>query len=148
MTSKVVDIERVWVDRLAADLLLAIRDGFAGPGMYNLAIGGIGDAGRWRRAARACARKLGVCCSTSVSADGAVVWVVDTSLVMLPDHVRARRSIDNLLREPTQPDRTLRLACHTGRHGQRHIRTSCYCDRGYRRRARPHGHGHVRRHCD
>jgi hypothetical protein len=33
--AKVVDIERVRVDRLAADLLPAIRDAFAGPGMLK-----------------------------------------------------------------------------------------------------------------
>jgi hypothetical protein len=34
--AKVVDIERVRVDRLAADLLPAIRDAFAGPGMLKV----------------------------------------------------------------------------------------------------------------
>ena len=54
--AKVVDIERVRVDRLAADLLPAIRDAFAGPGIYKVAMAGIEDVDRWRRA-----------CSTSSS---------------------------------------------------------------------------------
>ncbi len=94
--AKVVDIERVRVDRLAADLLPAIRDAFAGPGIYKAPTAGIEDVERWRRAARACARQLGVSCSTSVSADGSFVWIVDTSPVTFPDQVRARRSIDRL----------------------------------------------------
>ena len=54
--AKVVDIERVRVDRLAADLLPAIRDAFAGPGIYQVSTAGIDVVDRWRRAARACAR--------------------------------------------------------------------------------------------
>jgi hypothetical protein len=96
--AKVVDIERVRVDRLAADLLPAIRDAFAGPGMLKVATADIENVERWRRAARACARELGVSCSTSVSADGSFVWIVDTSPVTFPDQVRARRSIDLLFR--------------------------------------------------
>ncbi|MEW6154539.1 MAG: hypothetical protein AB1673_11215 [Actinomycetota bacterium] len=34
--AKVVDIERVRVDRLADELLAAIRDAFAGPGIYKV----------------------------------------------------------------------------------------------------------------
>ena len=94
--AKVVDIERVRVDRLAADLLPAIRDAFAGPGLYKVSTAGIEDVDRWRRAARACARQLGVSCSTSVSADGSFVWIVDTSPVTFPEQVSARRSIDQL----------------------------------------------------
>lgn len=94
--AKVVDIERVRVDRLAADLLPAIRDAFAGPGIYKVPTAGIEDVARWRRAARACARKLGVTCSTAISVDGSLVWIVDTSRVTFPDQVRARRAIDAL----------------------------------------------------
>lgn len=95
--AKVVNIERVRVDRLAADLLPLIRDAFAGPGMLKVSTADIEDVERWRRAARACARELGVACSTSVSADGSFVWIVDTSPVTFPEQVRARRSIDYLL---------------------------------------------------
>ena len=94
--AKVVDIERVRVERLAEDLLPAIRDAFAGPGIYKDSTADIEDVERWRRAARACARKLGVSCSTSVSADGTFVWIVDTSPVTFPEQVRARRSIGEL----------------------------------------------------
>ncbi|MBA2644665.1 MAG: hypothetical protein H0U80_04400 [Solirubrobacterales bacterium] len=94
--AKVVDIERVRVDRLAADLLPAIREAFAGPGIYKAPTADIEDINRWRRAARACARQLGVSCSTSVSTDGSFVWVVDTSPVTFPEQVRARRSVDAL----------------------------------------------------
>ena len=96
--AKVVDIERVRVDRLAADLLPAIRDAFGGPGVYKVSTAGIEDVDRWRRASRSCARELGVSCSTSVSADGSFVWIVDTSPVTFPDQVRERRSIDLLFR--------------------------------------------------
>jgi hypothetical protein len=96
--AKVVDIERVRVGRLAADLLPAIRDAFDGPGIYKVRTDAVDDVARWRRAARACARKLGVSCSTSVSADGAFVWIVDTSPVTFPGQVRARQSIDHLFR--------------------------------------------------
>jgi hypothetical protein len=95
--AKVVDIERIRVDRLADELLPAIREAFAGPGIYKAATADIEDVERWRRAARGCARKLGVSCSTSVSADGSFVWIVDTSPVTFPDQVRARRAIDTLL---------------------------------------------------
>lgn len=91
--AKVVDIERVRVDRLAADLLSAIRDAFDGPGMLKVSTADIEDVGRWRRAARACARQVGVSCSTSVSSDGSFVWIVDTSPVTFPEQVRACRSI-------------------------------------------------------
>lgn len=91
--AKVVDIERVRVDRLAADLLPLVRDAFAGPGMLKVATADIEDVDRWRRAARACARKLGVSCSTSVSVDGTFAWIVDTSPVTFPEQVRACRSI-------------------------------------------------------
>lgn len=94
--SRVTDIERVRVDRLAAELLPVIRDAFAGPGIYKVATDGVEDVGRWRRAARSCARQLGVSCETSVSADGAFVWVVDTSPVTFPDQVRERRAITAL----------------------------------------------------
>jgi hypothetical protein len=94
--AKVVDIERVRVDRLAAELLPAIRDAFAGQGVLKVATAGIADVDRWRRAARSCARRLGVSCSTSVSADGTFVWIVDTSPVTFPEQVRARRLIDML----------------------------------------------------
>ena len=94
--AKVVDIERVRVDRLAADLLPLIRDAFAGPGMLKVSTADMEDVERWRRAARACARKLGVSCRTSVSADTSFVWIVDTSPVMFPDQVRDRRTIDAL----------------------------------------------------
>lgn len=94
--AKVVDIERVRVDRLADELLPAIRDAFAGPGIFKVSTASIEDVDRWRRAARACARHLGVTCSTSLSADGSYVWIVDTSPVTFPDQVRARRSIDSL----------------------------------------------------
>ncbi len=93
---KVVDIERVRVDRLAAELLPSIRDAFGGPGIYKAATAEIEDVERWRRAARACARQLGVSCSTSVSADGSFVWIVDTSPVTFPDQVRTRRVINGL----------------------------------------------------
>ncbi len=96
--AKVVDIERVRVDRLAADLLPAIRDAFAGPGMLKVATADIEDVDRWRRAARACARQLGVSCGTSVSADGSFVWIVDTSPVTFPEQVRATRAIDQAFR--------------------------------------------------
>ncbi len=96
--AKVVDIERVRVDRLAADLLPAIRGAFDGQGLLKVSTADIEDVERWRRAARACARQLGVSCSTAVSADGSFVWIVDTSPVTFPDQVRARRSIDLLLR--------------------------------------------------
>lgn len=96
--AKVVDIERVRVDRLVADLLPAVRESFAGPGMLKVSTADIEDVDRWRRAARACARHLGVSCSTSVSADGSFVWIVDTSAVTFLDQVRARRSIDLLFR--------------------------------------------------
>lgn len=96
--AKVVDIERVRVDRLADHLLPLIRDAFAGPGMLKVSTADIEDVDRWRRAARACARQLAVTCSTSVSADGSFVWVVDTSPVTFPDQVRARRTIDQFLR--------------------------------------------------
>ena len=43
---------------------------FAGPGMLKVSTADIEDVDRWRRAARACARQLGVTCSTSVSFDG------------------------------------------------------------------------------
>lgn len=95
--AKVVDIERVRVDRLAADLLPAIREAFAGPGIYKVSTAEIEDVERWRRAARACARQLGVSCSTSVSTDGSFVWIVDTSPVTFPDQVRERRAITTLL---------------------------------------------------
>ena len=94
--TKVVDIERVRVDRLAADLLPAIREAFAGPGMLKVSTADIDDVDRWRRAARACVRQLGVTCSTSVSADGLFVWIVDTSPVTFRDQVRERRSIEHL----------------------------------------------------
>lgn len=94
--AKVIDIERVRVDRLADDLLPLIRHAFAGPGMLKVSTADIEDVDRWRRAARACARQLGVTCSTSVSADGSFVWIVDTSPVTFPEQVRARRSIDEL----------------------------------------------------
>lgn len=71
--AKVVDIERVRVDRLAADLLPPIRDAFAGPGMSKVSTAEIEDVERWRRAARACARQRGVSCSTAVAADGSFV---------------------------------------------------------------------------
>jgi hypothetical protein len=74
----VVDIERVRADRLAADLLPAIREAFADSGIYKVSTDGIEDVDRWRRAARACARQLGVSCSTAVSADRSFVWIVDT----------------------------------------------------------------------
>ena len=51
--AKVVDIERVKVDRLVADLLPAIRHAFAGPGIYKASTAGLDDVERWRRAARA-----------------------------------------------------------------------------------------------
>lgn len=95
--SKVTDIERVRVDRLAAELLPGIREAFAGPGIYKVATDGVEDVGRWRRAARVCARQLGVSCATSVSADGAFVWVVDTSPVTFPDQARERRALRQLL---------------------------------------------------
>lgn len=95
--AKVVDIERVRVNRLAADLLPLVRDAFAGPGMLKVATVDIENVDRWRRAARACARRLGVTCSTSVSADGSFVWIVDTSPVTFPDQVRERRAITTLL---------------------------------------------------
>ena len=91
--AKVVDIERVRVDRLADELLPAIRDAFAGPGIYKVATADIEGVDRWRRAARACARQLGVSCSTAVSTDGAFVWIVDTSPVTFPEQVRAARAI-------------------------------------------------------
>ncbi len=50
--AKVVDIERVRVERLAEDLLPAIRDAFAGPGIYKDSTADIEDVERWRRAAR------------------------------------------------------------------------------------------------
>lgn len=96
--AKVVDIERVRVDRLAAELLPAIREAFAGQGVLKVSTAGLEDVERWRRAARACARELGVSCSTSVSADGSFVWIVDTSPATLPERVRARRSMDQLFR--------------------------------------------------
>jgi hypothetical protein len=95
--AKVVDIERVRVDRLAADLLPAIRDAFAGPGMLKVSTADVEDVERWRRAARSCARQLGVTCSTSVSADGSFVWIVDTSPVTFPDQVQLRRAVTTLL---------------------------------------------------
>lgn len=96
--AKVVDIERVRVDRLAEELLPAIREAFAGPGIYKVSTAGLDDVERWRRAARACARELGVSCSTSVSADGSFVWIVDTSPVTFPEQVRATRAIDQAFR--------------------------------------------------
>jgi hypothetical protein len=96
--AKVVDIERVRADRLADELLPAIREAFAGPGIYKVPTADIEDVERWRRAARSCARQLGVSCSTSVSADGSFVWIVDTSPVTFPEQVRARHSIDHLFR--------------------------------------------------
>ncbi len=95
--AKVVDIERVRVGRLAADLLPAIRDAFAGPGILKVTTADIEDVDRWRRAARACARQLGVSCGTSVSADRSFVWIVDTSPVTFPEQVRACRSIQDAL---------------------------------------------------
>lgn len=95
--AEVVDIERVRVDRLAAELLPVIRDAFAGPGMLKVSTADIDDVDRWRRSARACARTLGVTCSTSVSADGSFVWIVDTSPVTFPDQVRERHAITTLL---------------------------------------------------
>ncbi|HET7490126.1 MAG TPA: hypothetical protein VFJ85_19535 [Acidimicrobiales bacterium] len=94
--AKVVDIEGVRVDRLAADLLPAIPQSLRWAGMLKVSNADIDDIARWRRAARACARSLGVSCSTSVSADGSFVWVVDTSPVTFPDQVRERRTIDQL----------------------------------------------------
>lgn len=96
--AKVIDIERMRVDRLADELLPAIRHAFAGPGIYKASTAEIEDVKRWRRAARSCARQLGVSCSTSVSADGSFVWIVDTSPVTFPEQVRARHSIDHLFR--------------------------------------------------
>lgn len=96
--TKVVDIERVRVDRLADELLPLVRDAFAGSGMLKVATAEIEDVERWRRAARSCARQLGVSCSTSVSADGSFVWIVNTSPVTFPEQVRARYSIDHLFR--------------------------------------------------
>jgi hypothetical protein len=94
--AKVVDIQRVRVERLATELLPSIRDAFAGPGMLKVSTADIEDVDRWRRAARACARQLGVTCSTSVSADGSFVWIVDTSPVTFPEQERARRTIDRV----------------------------------------------------
>lgn len=94
--AKVVDIERVRVDRLADELLPAIRDAFAGPGMYRVATADIEDVDRWRRAARLCARQIGVSCSTSVSADGSFVWIVDESPPSISQRARAERISETL----------------------------------------------------
>jgi hypothetical protein len=96
--AKVVDIERVRVERLAADLLPAIRDAFAGPGMLKVATADIEDVERWRRAARACARRLGVRARTAVSADGNSVWIVDESPPSITQRARSARLFDDLLR--------------------------------------------------
>jgi len=77
--AKVVDIERVRVDRLADELLPAIREAFAGPGMLKVSTADVDDVDRWRRAARACARRIGVPARTAVSTDGSSVWIVDES---------------------------------------------------------------------
>jgi hypothetical protein len=96
--AKVVDIERVRVDRLAAELLPAIRDAFAGPGIYKASTAEIEDVERWRRAARACARRLGVRARTAVSADGGAVWIVDESPPSIAQRARAPEQISDLLR--------------------------------------------------
>ncbi len=95
---RVVDIERVKLDRLADELLPAIRVAFAGQGVYRMSTVGIDDVARWRRAARACARELGLRCSTGVSADGSFVWIVDTSPATFQQQVRARRIMAELSR--------------------------------------------------
>jgi len=94
--AKVVDIERVRVDRLAEDLLPMVRDAFAGPGMLKVSTADIEDVDRWRRAARSCARQLGVSCSTSVSADGAFVWIVDESPPSIIQRAHSTRAINDL----------------------------------------------------
>ncbi|HZJ26008.1 MAG TPA: hypothetical protein VFF40_03175 [Acidimicrobiia bacterium] len=96
--AKVVDIERVRVDRLADELLPAIREAFAGPGIYKVPTAGIEDIERWRRAARACARKLDVRARTAVSADGGSVWIVDESPPTITQRARAPQQINDLLR--------------------------------------------------
>lgn len=96
VVAKVVDIERVRVDRLAAELLPMIREAFAGPGIYKVPTADIEDVERWRRAARSCARQLGVSCSTSVSADGSFVWIVDESPPSISQRARAERIAENL----------------------------------------------------
>ena len=96
--AKVVDIERVRVDRLAADLLPAIREAFAGQGIYKVSTDGVEDVDRWRRAARACARGLGVRARTALSADGSSVWIVDESPPSITQRARSTRAFDDLLR--------------------------------------------------
>lgn len=96
--AKVVDIERVRVDRLAAELLPAIRDAFAGAGMLKVSTADIEDVDRWRRAARACARRIGVPARTAVSADGSSVWIVDESPPSITQRARSTRAFDDLLR--------------------------------------------------
>ncbi|KAA0233131.1 MAG: hypothetical protein EDR02_14475 [Actinobacteria bacterium] len=94
--AKVVDIERVRVDRLADELLPLVRDAFAGPGMLKVSTDDIEDVERWRRAARACARRLGVSCSTSVSADRTFVWIVDESPPSIIQRAHSPRAINDL----------------------------------------------------
>ena len=96
--AKVVDIERVRVDRLAAELLPAIRDAFAGPGMLKFSTADIEDVDRWRRAARACARRLGVRARTALSADGGSVWIVDESPPTITQRARYDQAFEGLLR--------------------------------------------------
>ncbi len=96
--SKVVDLERVRMQRLADELMPFIAEAFAGQGIYKVGVADVENVDRWRRAAKACARKLGVTARTSLSTDGASVWIVDTSPATLPERVRAARSIDYLLR--------------------------------------------------
>jgi len=71
-TSRVVDLERVQIDRLAEEIASQLQAN-GGSILLRLATD-VDDVERWRRAARQAGRRLGVTMQTGVSPDQSRVW--------------------------------------------------------------------------
>ena len=70
-TGRIVDLERVRVDRLAEEIAAQLE---AHGGSILRLTTDVDDVERWRRAARKAGRRLGVTVRTGISADRSKVW--------------------------------------------------------------------------
>ena len=75
-TGRVVELERVRVERLAEEIAGQLRAGY---GNVLRRTDAVDDVDRWRRAARRAGRLLGVPVRTGVSFDRSRVWAIDES---------------------------------------------------------------------
>ena len=99
--AKVVDIEQAKIQRLAAELLPAVRDAFADTGMLVVPTDGL-DVEVWRMAARRAGHQVAKNVRTGITPDGSAVWIVDDS-PLEGEHLaevrrRAARTIEQLPR--------------------------------------------------